>query len=139
VHNGALGGVTSLRTRVDNGRMTRVLVVDDNFDTARNFYVTLRSAGHEAEFAVNGYGALEAAHRLRPEVVLLDIGLPDFDGCELARVLRRVPGLERVRILAVSGRGRAEDRHRALQAGCDDYILKPADPAEVERLVSLHR
>jgi DNA-binding response OmpR family regulator len=119
--------------------MTRVLVVDDNFDTARNFYVTLRSAGHEAEFAVNGYGALEAAHRLRPDVVLLDIGLPDFDGCDLARVLRRVPGMERVRILAVSGRGRAEDRHRALQAGCDDYILKPADPAEVERLVSLQR
>jgi two-component system CheB/CheR fusion protein len=131
--------VISVKPRLDNGRMPRVLVVDDNFDTARNFYVTLRSAGHEAEFAVNGYAAIEAAQRLRPEVVLLDIGLPDFDGCELARVLRRVPGMEGVRILAVSGRGRAEDRWRALQAGCDDYILKPADPLEVERLVALRR
>ena len=119
--------------------MLKVLVVDDNFDTARNFYVTLRSAGHDAEFAINGYAALEAAHRLRPEVVVLDIGLPDFDGCELARVLRRVPGMERVRILAVSGRGRAEDRSRALEAGCDGYILKPADPVELERLVALPR
>lgn len=115
--------------------MPRILVVDDNFDTARTFYVELRGAGHDAEFAVNGYSAIEAARRFRPEVVLLDIGLPDFDGCDLARVLRREPGLERTRILAVSGRGREEDRRRAFEAGCDDYLQKPVDPYMLERML----
>ncbi len=117
--------------------MHRILVVDDNFDVARQFYVALRGAGHEAEFAVNGYAAIEAARRLRPDVVLLDIGLPDFDGLQLARVLRGVPGLERARIFAISGRGKAEDRWRALQAGCEDFMLKPVDPEQIERLIAL--
>ena len=113
--------------------MLRILVVDDNFDTARTFYVVLRGAGHEAEFAVNGYSAIESARRFRPEVVLLDIGLPDFDGCDLARVLRSEPGLEHARIFAVSGR--EEDRRRALEAGCDDYLKKPVDPFALERML----
>src|SRR5204862_175678 len=69
----------------------RILIVDDNVDTARTFYVALRGEGYDAQFAVNGYSAIEAARRFLPEVVLLDIGLPDFDGCELVRVRRRAP------------------------------------------------
>src|SRR5437868_333518 len=106
----------------------RILIVDDNVDTARTFYVALRGEGYDAQFAVNGYSAIEAARRFRPEVVLLDMGLPDFDGCELARLLRREPGLESMRIVAVSGRSRDQDREQALQAGCDEYLVKPVDP-----------
>ena len=117
----------------------RILIVDDNIDIARTFYVALRGEGYDAQFAVNGYSAIEAARRFRPEVVLLDIGLPDFDGCELARLLRRVPGVEGARILAVSGRDGEEARRRALQAGCDEYVLKPVAPFVLERLLTSHR
>jgi two-component system, chemotaxis family, CheB/CheR fusion protein len=120
-------------------RTRRVLVIDDNFDTARTFYVALRDFGYDAEFAINGYSAIELAHRFRPDIVLLDLGLPDFDGCDLARVLRGVPGVERARILAVTGAAGEDDRRRALEAGCDDYVLKPVDPLVIERMLSSRR
>ena len=84
----------------------RVLVVDDELDTAETLSFLLRDAGHQVEFAINGYSAIELAHRLRPDIIFLDLGLPDIDGCQLARQLRRVPGLERARIVAVTGLGR---------------------------------
>jgi DNA-binding response OmpR family regulator len=84
----------------------RVLIVDDNLDTTRSYVLLLRSMGHEVQYAINGYAALGLARTFRPEVVLLDIGLPDFDGCELAQLIRNELGSERVRILAVTGRSR---------------------------------
>ena len=116
-------------------RTPRVLIVDDHFDTARSYYVGLRLDGYEAEFAVNGYGAIEAARRFLPEVVILDLALPDLDGCEIARVLRREPGLEGTRIVAITGSIREEDHRRALEAGCDECLLKPVNPQAMDRIL----
>jgi CheY-like chemotaxis protein len=112
----------------------RVLVVDDELDTAETLSFLLRDAGHQVEFAINGYAAIELAHRLRPDIIFLDLGLPDIDGFQLARDLRRVPGLEGARIVAVTGRGR-EAEERALEAGCDECLRKPVAPALIERAI----
>src|SRR3954464_11699607 len=98
--------------------MSRVLVIDDSLDTAQTLSFLLRDAGHQVEFAINGYAALEIAKVQKPQIIFLDIGLPDFDGCELAKRLKRVPGLDGTRIIAITGRV-AEDRERALAAGCE--------------------
>ena len=116
-------------------RAPRVLVVDDHFDTARSYYVGLRMDGYEAEFAVNGYGAIEAARRFRPDIVILDLKLPDMDGCEIARVLRREPSCKDARIVAVTGASGEEQRQRALEAGCAECLAKPLDPLVLESIL----
>jgi CheY-like chemotaxis protein len=103
----------------------RVLVVDDNMDTAESMALLVRGLGHEVNFAVSGRVALQVARAFRPNVVFLDLGLPDIDGCELASQLRTESS--RTRIIAVTGSGRLDDRERALQSGCDDYVVKPLD------------
>jgi DNA-binding response OmpR family regulator len=113
----------------------RVLVVDDHLDTAESLSYLLRDMGHEVEFAINGYAALEIAAKFRPEIVFLDLVLPDFDGCDLSRLLR-LRAAAPMRIIAFTGRGSDEVRRRAEQAGCDEYLLKPLDPRLVEGLLS---
>lgn len=114
--------------------MPRVLIVEDALDTAQTLSYLLRDAGHEVEFAINGYAALEIAKRQRPDVILLDIGLPDFDGCELVKHLKRLPGLEATRIIALTGRV-SDDEQRALQAGCEQFLRKPVPVAVLETLL----
>jgi CheY-like chemotaxis protein len=116
--------------------MRRVLIVDDNLDTTRSYVLLLRSMGHEVQYAINGYAAIEIARTFRPDVVLLDIGLPDFDGCELAQIIRGELGAERVRILAVTGRMREYERQRSLDAGCEAHFTKPLDPKLLEGLLN---
>src|SRR4051812_21807886 len=108
----------------DSKPSKRVLVVDDSLDTVHTMAFILRDCGHEVEYAINGFAALDIAKRQKPEVVFLDIGLPDFDGCVLARRLKQVPGLADTRIIAVTGRI-ANDRERALAAGCEAFFRKP--------------
>jgi two-component system, chemotaxis family, CheB/CheR fusion protein len=112
----------------------RVLVVDDNLDTLHSTAVLLRDRGHQVEFAINGTAALSIAQRFRPEVVLLDLVLPDADGADLARQLLRNPELKGVRVIAITGRGEAH-RARALQAGCDDFFVKPLAPQLLDELL----
>jgi two-component system CheB/CheR fusion protein len=112
----------------------RVLVVDDDLDTAHSMAWLLRDMGHDVQFAINGYAALDVAKRFRPTVVLLDLGLPDFDGCVLAGRLRREAGLDAVRIVAVTGKGE-EHRERALQTGCDGFYRKPLDPRALQAVL----
>jgi phosphotransferase system HPr (HPr) family protein len=105
-----------------------ILVVDDYRDTAESMALWLQCFGHDVQIAHDGYQAIEIARRQRPDVVLLDIGLPDLDGYQVASTLRReLHGP--LAIIAVTGYGREEDRRRALAAGCDHYLLKPVDPA----------
>jgi CheY-like chemotaxis protein len=113
----------------------RVLVVDDNLDTVQSMALLLKVNGHEVQFAINGLAAIDIARKFRPEVIFLDIGLPDFKGDQIANQLKWEPGLENVRIIAVSGRSGEEDRQRALAAGCEDFRVKPLDPALLEELV----
>jgi len=114
----------------------RVLVVDDNVDAATMLASFLELSGHRAEVAHTGRDAVAAAARFVPEMVLLDIGLPDISGYEVAREVRAVPGLHAVMLVAVTGWGQAEDRRLAREAGFDFHVVKPADPADVLRLLA---
>jgi PAS domain S-box-containing protein len=105
----------------------RVLVVDDDGDSARGMARLLRASGHETWTAADGRSALESARAHRPDVALIDVRLPDIDGRELARQLRAEPGLEGLLLVAVSGLGREEDREQSLAAGFDHHLVKPVD------------
>jgi two-component system CheB/CheR fusion protein len=86
-----------------------------------------RLRGHETRTAFTGFAAVSAAAEFAPEVVLLDIGLPDMDGYEVARQLRAIPALVDAFIVGMSGYGSGEDRARAREAGFDEYMVKPVD------------
>jgi signal transduction histidine kinase/DNA-binding response OmpR family regulator len=105
----------------------RILLVDDNVDGAASLAMLLRELGHEVEVAHDGAAALEAVGDFEPEVVLLDIGLPGMDGYEVARRLRRQPGLKDLPLVALTGYGQEEDRRRSREAGFDLHLVKPLD------------
>lgn len=114
----------------------RVLIVDDNDDAGTSLALLLGLQGHDT--AVTG-GAKEALSRIeafRPDVALLDLGLPGMDGYELARAIRALPGFSTLRLIAVSGYGQAEDRRRTREAGFDDHLVKPVDLAMLERALA---
>jgi CheY-like chemotaxis protein len=119
--------------------MARILVIDDNLDSVQSMAFLLRDMRHEVEFAITARAALEAARRFRPDYVFIDLGLPDMDGAELARRLRAEPGIERARFFALTGSGREEDRARALEAGCDQYLVKPLEPQFLESVLKPRR
>jgi PAS domain S-box-containing protein len=120
-------------------RSRRVLVVDDNADAAESLAVLLRLDGHEVCTAHDGAAALETARGFRPEVVVLDIGLPRMDGYQVARRLRAEVGLTEALVVALTGYGQEEDRRRAEQAGFDAHLVKPADPEVLQRLLARTR
>jgi CheY-like chemotaxis protein len=111
-------------------------VVDDVRDTADSLVLVLTLAGHEVRAAYDGPSALEAARAFRPDVVLLDIGLPGLDGYEVARRLRREPGLGDVVLVATTGYGQEQDRRRAEEAGFTAHCVKPVDPRALEGIVA---
>ena len=118
-----------------NPAPARILVVDDELDTAQSLAMLFRGMGKQVEYAINGAAALLIARRLRPEIVFVDIGLPDMDGWTLARRLRDEAGGV-LRVVSITGRGDAESRRKSAEAGCEDHLLKPVDPAYIERLVT---
>jgi signal transduction histidine kinase/ActR/RegA family two-component response regulator len=107
------------------GAALRILLVDDNVDAVHMLQQFLSSAGHRVEVAYCAGDALALAQRLVPALCLLDIGLPDFDGNELARRLRAQPALHATTLVAMTGYGRQQDRAAALAAGFDHYLVKP--------------
>jgi CheY-like chemotaxis protein len=115
----------------------RVLVIDDSLDYLRSMVLLLRSMGHYANFAINATAAIPVARRFRPDVVLLDVGLPDGDGRQLAALLRCEAGLGDVQIICVTGRAH-EDPRRSLEAGCDAHYVKPLDTPTLRRVLA-HR
>jgi CheY-like chemotaxis protein len=106
---------------------TRVLVVDDNQDAAELIAEGLRAYGLEARAVYDPVAALQQAPEFRPQVALLDIGLPVIDGFELAQQLRGTPGLESLRLIAITGYGQSADRSRSADAGFDDHLVKPIE------------
>jgi CheY-like chemotaxis protein len=117
------------------GRPLRILVVDDNVDSAHSLSLLLQTAKHMVRVAHTGPGAMETALAFRPEVVLLDLGLPEMDGYEVARQLRARSELAKIVIIAVTGYGQESDRHRSREAGFDCHLLKPVDWPTLERLL----
>ncbi len=112
----------------------RVLVVDDWLDSAEMLATFLMTQGHEAHVAVDGRSALDRAERLRPDVAILDIGLPDLDGCAVARELRKArPDIV---LIALTGYGGDRDRVDFVRAGFDAHVVKPVELRVIAALVS---
>jgi PAS domain S-box-containing protein len=114
----------------------RILVVDDNEDAANSLAMLMKLWGNETQTAYDGPGALASASVFHPEVVLLDIGLPGLDGYQVARRMREVPTLRRVKLVALTGWGQEEDRSRGREAGFDHHLVKPVDLGELEKLLA---
>lgn len=114
----------------------RVLIVDDNEDAANSLAMILELGGHETASVYTAADALQRAAVFRPDVVLLDIGLPGMDGYEVAQKMRELPGLRDIRLVAVTGYGRSDDRLRARDAGFDDHLTKPVEFAVLERTLA---
>jgi CheY-like chemotaxis protein len=115
----------------------RVLVVEDNLDSVHSMAMLIKMMGHEVQFAINGFSAIDVARKFRPEIILLDIGLPDFKGHVIAQQLKWDPGLEKVRIIALTGLPDGDElEQRALEAGCDEFYRKPLDPVKLEELLA---
>ena len=118
-------------------RVLKVMVVDDNRDSADTMALLLDAIGFTVEKAHDGLSALELAGELRPDVVLLDIGLPGLDGFQVARRLRDTYGDEPL-LLALTGYGDEQSRRRSSDVGFDHHLLKPVDLAILERLIAEH-
>jgi PAS domain S-box-containing protein len=121
--------------RIDAPVGRRVLVVDDNVDAANTLVEVLALQGHSAQAAYRGEAALELAERWRPEVVLLDIGMPEMDGYEVARRLKALPWAGATLVVALTGWGQDSDRRRTRDGGFDHHLVKPVAPDEIERLI----
>jgi PAS domain S-box-containing protein len=113
----------------------RVLVVDDNVDAALSLSRLLQADGHEVEAVHDGAAALASAPGWRPDVILLDIGLPGLDGYEVARRLRQHPQTEKTLLIALTGYGQDEDRRRSQEAGFDHHLVKPIERGSLRKLL----
>jgi PAS domain S-box-containing protein len=122
---------------------SRILVVDDNQDAADMLVLTLQMLGHHVDAVYSGAEALTAVVEPKPDFVILDIGMPDLDGYEIARRIRRIPKLDDVWLIAVTGYGNDSDRQRTAAAGFDEHLVKPVVPevlaGVLERLATLTR
>ena len=117
------------------GASRRVLVVDDNVDAANSIANVLELLGHKVQCVYDGPSALSAVDGFRPQIVVLDIGLPGMDGYEVARRLRARPEFKGVPIVAVTGYGQDDDRRRSHEAGFSEHLAKPVDPEVLQKLV----
>lgn len=113
-----------------------ILIIEDNVDSARTTQTLLELQGHKVQVALDGPSGIKTAQAFKPEVILLDIGLPDMDGYEVARCLRELPETKEVLLIALSGYGQAEDRRKSKEAGFDHHLVKPADKDQLQALIS---
>jgi signal transduction histidine kinase len=121
---------------IDGTSPRRILVTDDNQDAAKSLSMLLRLSGHEVETAYDGESAVEKADSYRPDVMLLDIGLPGMNGYDVCRTIRQRPWGKSIRIVALTGWGQEQDRQNARAAGFDDHLVKPVDPQVLRRALS---
>jgi CheY-like chemotaxis protein len=118
----------------------RILVIEDNPDSAEMLKETLELlGGHAVQIAFDGPSALAMARTFHPEIVLCDIGLPGMNGFEVAQAIRAEPSLGRVFLIALSGYTSPEDQQRAIEAGFDRHLGKPASWTELEEAVANSR
>lgn len=106
----------------------RVLVIDDSVPTAQSMARVLELWNHEVRVCFDAASALQVAQEFHPEVVLSDLSLPEVDGYQFARRLRQLPGMDKTRLIAITGHGHEDDRQRSTEAGFDQHLLKPVSP-----------
>jgi len=114
----------------------RILVVDDNRDSATSLALLLKMTGNRTKTAFDGLAAIETAESFRPEVILLDIGLPKMNGHDTCREIRRQPWGKDILILALTGWGQEEDRRKTAEAGFDHHLVKPVNHVTLNKLIS---
>jgi CheY-like chemotaxis protein len=113
----------------------RILVVDDLRDSAESLAQLLRIEGNEVRTVHDGLEAVAVAAEFRPDLVLMDIGMPEVDGYEACRRIRNLPFGSEVTLVAVTGWGQADDRRKSKAAGFDHHMVKPVEPVAIERLL----
>jgi CheY-like chemotaxis protein len=118
------------------GPKRRILVVDDNRDSAGSLAMLLNLLGNEVRTAHDGIEAVEAAERFRPEVVLMDVGMPRLDGYEATRRIREQPWGKAMTIIALTGWGQEGDKLQSREAGCNAHLVKPVDLTDLEKLLT---
>jgi hypothetical protein len=111
--------------------------VDDNVDTALSFSMLLRASGHDVQTAHDGLKAVKAAIEYRPDIVLLDIGLPGLNGYEVAKQLRAHPDMKHVVLVALTGYGQDSDRQTSSAAGFTHHLVKPARFEELQKILAM--
>ena len=114
----------------------RILIVDDNADAADSLALLLQLDGHDTHAVYSSGEALQVAESFHPDVILLDIGLPEMNGYEVARRIRSVPRLKHTRLIALTGYGQADDQARARAAGFDEHLMKPVESDALKRALS---
>jgi len=114
----------------------KILVVDDNHDSALSLAMMLSIMGHETRTAHDGESAVTSAEAFLPDVVLLDIGLPKLNGYEVAQRIRESAWGASMFLIAVTGWGQDEDRHRSAEVGLNVHMVKPVEPSALEKLLS---
>jgi signal transduction histidine kinase/ActR/RegA family two-component response regulator len=114
----------------------KILVADDNVDSAESLAMLLQLHGHEVRTAYSGRAALDVAATFHPRVALLDIGMPELNGYETAERIRAQPWGQRITLVAISGWGQEDDKHRASAAGFDRHLTKPVDPEVVAAMLA---
>ncbi|MDQ6892314.1 MAG: ATP-binding protein [Acidobacteriota bacterium] len=130
---------TGQRRREPPRELFRVLVVDDSVDLAEGIAALLTDAGHDVRTAYDGMSGLDVAVGFRPEVVLLDVGLPGLTGYEVADRLREIPGVEESRIVAITGYGQESDKAEAKLHGFDDHMVKPVSFDKLQSVIAAPR
>jgi len=130
-----VGGDVERRDAAVRAESRRVLVVEDDPDSAQSLAMLLQIWGHQVEIAPDGHQALDAARRFEPEIVLLDIGIPGLDGYEVAERLRSEHGSE-LKLVALTGYGREDDRQRSRDAGFDRHMTKPLEPPRLRDMLA---
>jgi two-component system CheB/CheR fusion protein len=132
----ALEDASAVESDMENSARYRVLVVDDNVDSAESIALLFELNGHHVRMAHDGPAALEIAHSFHPQVIVLDIGLPGMDGYEVARRLRSEAQMQSVNLIALTGYGQSEDRQRSIAAGFNHHLVKPVDPEVLQTLIA---
>jgi CheY-like chemotaxis protein len=124
----------AVSTPAGGGR--RILIVDDNFDGADSLAMLLEELGHETRQAHDGLAAIAEVERMRPDAVLLDIGLPKLNGYEVCRRIRDQPWGKNITLIALTGWGQDDDRNRSQEAGFDAHLVKPVDHERLMKLLA---
>jgi CheY-like chemotaxis protein len=122
--------------RTAAGPRRRILVVDDNRDSADSMAMILKLTGNDVVTAHDGVEAVEAAGKFRPQVILMDVGMPRLNGYDATRLIREQPGGPSAIIIALTGWGQAGDRALSKAAGCDGHLVKPVDLSDLETLLT---
>jgi CheY-like chemotaxis protein len=129
-------GPAMAKLATDDANALRILVVDDNQDNAEMLAEALRSYGYQARVTLDAPAALRVAESFAPHIALLDIGLPTMDGYELAGLLKKVPGLANIRLIALTGYGQESDRQKTRAAGFHHHLVKPVDLKTLQALLA---